>query len=60
MEKQDELFEGSIKRTPRATQTREKAAQRKPWAPPSSMATNIVGYEQRRVALMTLRMFLQK
>lgn len=37
MEKQDELFEGSIKRTPRATQTREKAAQRKPWAPPSML-----------------------
>ena len=37
MEKQDEMFEGSIKRTPRATQTREKAAQRKPWAPPSML-----------------------
>ena len=29
MEKQDDMFEGSIKRTPRATQTREKAAARK-------------------------------
>ena len=37
MEKQDEMFEGSIKRTPRATQTREKAAARKPWAPPSML-----------------------
>jgi len=37
MEKQDDMFEGSIKRTPRATQTREKAAARKPWAPPSML-----------------------
>jgi len=29
MAQQDEMFEGSIKRAPRATQTREKAATRK-------------------------------
>ena len=37
MAQQDDMFEGSIKRTPRATQTREKAAARKPWAPPSML-----------------------
>ena len=36
-EKQDEMFEGTVKRTSRANQTREKTAQRKPWAPPSML-----------------------
>ena len=33
----EENFEGSVKRAPRATQTREKTARRKPWAPPSML-----------------------
>jgi len=36
-EEQNELFEGTVKRTARANQTREKTAQRKPWAPPSML-----------------------
>ena len=36
-EKQNELFEGEIKRTSRANQTRERTARRKPWAPPSML-----------------------
>ena len=36
-EEQNEMFEGTIKRTSRANQTREKTAQRKPWAPPSML-----------------------
>ena len=36
-EEQNEKFEGTIKRTSRANQTREKTAQRKPWAPPSML-----------------------
>jgi len=36
-EEQKEMFEGGIKRTSRANQTREKTAQRKPWAPPSML-----------------------
>ena len=34
---EDTNVNGSIKRTPRANQTREKTAQRKPWAPPSML-----------------------
>jgi len=30
-------FGGSVERTPRANNTREKTAQRKPWAPPSML-----------------------
>ena len=33
----EEMFEGSVKRTPRAKTTREKTARRKPWAPPSML-----------------------
>ena len=36
-EEQNEMFEGTVKRTARANQTREKTAQRKPWAPPSML-----------------------
>ena len=36
-EEQNEMFEGSVKRSSRATQTREKTARRKPWAPPSML-----------------------
>ena len=36
-EEQKEMFEGGIKRASRANQTREKTAQRKPWAPPSML-----------------------
>ena len=36
-EEQNEMFEGTVKRTSRATQTREKTARRKPWAPPSML-----------------------
>ena len=36
-EEQNEMFEGTIKRTSRANHTREKTAQRKPWAPPSML-----------------------
>ena len=36
-EEQNEMFEGTVKRTARANQTREKTAQRKPWAPPSTL-----------------------
>ena len=36
-EEQNEMFEGTVKRTSRAYQTREKTAQRKPWAPPSML-----------------------
>jgi len=36
-EEQNEMFEGSVKRTSRANTTREKTAQRKPWAPPSML-----------------------
>jgi len=36
-EEQNEMFEGTVKRTSRANQTREKTAQRKPWAPPSML-----------------------
>ena len=36
-ENQAEMFEGTVKRTSRANQTREKTAQRKPWAPPSML-----------------------
>ena len=36
-EEQKEMFEGGIKRTSRANQTREKTARRKPWAPPSML-----------------------
>jgi|TARA_B110000858_G_scaffold12096_1_gene12331 hypothetical protein len=34
---EDTDVNGSIKRTPRANLTREKTAQRKPWAPPSML-----------------------
>ena len=33
----EEMFENSVKRTPRAKETREKTARRKPWAPPSML-----------------------
>ena len=33
----EEMFEGSVKRTPRAKTTREKTARRMPWAPPSML-----------------------
>ena len=36
-EEQNEMFEGTVKCTSRASQTREKTAQRKPWAPPSML-----------------------
>jgi hypothetical protein len=36
-EEQNESLEKGITRTSRATQTREKAARRKPWAPPSML-----------------------
>ena len=36
-EEQNEMFEGSVKRSSRATQTREKTARRKPCAPPSML-----------------------
>ena len=36
-EEQNEMFEGTVKRTARANPTREKTAQRKPWAPPSML-----------------------
>jgi hypothetical protein len=36
-EEQNEMFEGSVKRSSRATQSREKTARRKPWAPPSML-----------------------
>ena len=36
-EEQNGMFEGSVKRSSRATQTREKTARRKPWAPPSML-----------------------
>ena len=36
-EDQNESLEKGITRTSRATQTREKAARRKPWAPPSML-----------------------
>ena len=36
-EEQNEMFGGTVKRTARANQTREKTAQRKPWAPPSML-----------------------
>tara|TARA_A100000171_G_scaffold8945_1_gene6604 strand:+ start:2261 stop:2749 length:489 start_codon:yes stop_codon:yes gene_type:complete len=36
-EEQNEMFEGSVKRTSRAKQSREKTARRKPWAPPSML-----------------------
>ena len=36
-EEQNEMFEGTVKRTARANQTRDKTAQRKPWAPPSML-----------------------
>ena len=36
-EEQNEMFEGSVKRTSRANQSREKTARRKPWAPPSML-----------------------
>jgi len=36
-EEQNGMFEGTVKRTSRATQTREKTARRKPWAPPSML-----------------------
>ena len=36
-EEQNEMFEGKVTRTARANQTREKTAQRKPWAPPSML-----------------------
>jgi len=36
-EDQNEMFEGEIKRTSRANQSREKTARRKPWAPPSML-----------------------
>ena len=36
-EEQNEMFEGTVKRTSRAKDTREKSARRKPWAPPSML-----------------------
>jgi hypothetical protein len=36
-EENTEMFEGSVKRSSRATQSREKTARRKPWAPPSML-----------------------
>ena len=36
-EEQNEMFEGTVKRTSRAKDTREKTARRKPWAPPSML-----------------------
>ena len=37
MENQKEMFDKSISRSPRASNTREKTAARKPWAPPSML-----------------------
>tara|TARA_B100000085_G_C18477635_1_gene485882 strand:+ start:52 stop:540 length:489 start_codon:yes stop_codon:yes gene_type:complete len=36
-EEQNEMFEGTVKRTSRAKDSREKTARRKPWAPPSML-----------------------
>jgi len=36
-EEQNGMFEGTVKRTSRATQSREKTARRRPWAPPSML-----------------------
>ena len=36
-EKQNEMFENTVKRTSRAETTREKSVRRKPWAPPSML-----------------------
>jgi hypothetical protein len=36
-EDQKEMFEGEVKRASRATQSREKTARRRPWAPPSML-----------------------
>ena len=36
-EKQNEMFENTMKRTSRAETTREKSVRRKPWAPPSML-----------------------
>jgi len=36
-EEQNEMFQGTVKRAARANNTREKTAQRKPWAPPSML-----------------------
>ena len=37
MATQDEMFEKPISRSPRTSNTREKTAARKPWAPPSML-----------------------
>ena len=37
MDKQNEMFEKPISRSPRTSNTREKTAARKPWAPPSML-----------------------
>ena len=37
MATQDEMFEKPISRSPRTSNTREKTAERKPWAPPSML-----------------------
>ena len=37
MEKQKEMFDKTISRSPRSSNTREKTAARKPWAPPSML-----------------------
>ena len=37
MENQKEMFDKTISRSPRSSNTREKTAARKPWAPPSML-----------------------
>ena len=54
-EEQNEMFEGTVKRTSRANQTREKTAQRKPWAPPSMLDAPPApdGYKHRWIRVET-------
>ena len=54
-EEQKEMFEGGIKRASRANQTREKTAQRKPWAPPSMLDAPPApdGYKHRWIRVET-------
>ena len=63
MTEQKNQTDGSVvNRTSRASQTREKKAVRKPWAPPSIlllMGLGIVGFAPKRVGLMTLRTSVQ-
>ena len=51
----EEMFEGSVKRTPRAKTTREKTARRKPWAPPSMLDAPPApdGFKQRWIRAET-------